>query len=129
MMLKDKKAIIDERLSGLILGQKHSSTVYGKTTYEWHMDDIRVHTSDIRMTYEWHKDDIRVHTSEIQMTYEYTRMTYEYIQVTYAWHTETCEWHTDDMRFKRKIELTFLNILIIVFQNIRFIKEFLVCKR
>ena len=38
--------------------------VYGKTTYEWHTDGIRVHTSDIRMTYE-------------------------YIRVTYGWHTST----------------------------------------
>ena len=39
--------------------------VHGKTTHEWHMDDIRVtygwHTS----TYKWHTDD-RVHTSDIQ---------------------------------------------------------------
>ena len=26
--------------------------VYGNTTYDWHTDVIRVHTSDIRMTYE-----------------------------------------------------------------------------
>ena len=27
--------------------------VHGKTTYESHTDDIRVHTSDIWMTYEY----------------------------------------------------------------------------
>ena len=105
------------------------------------MDDIRVRTSEIRMTYEyirvtygwhtrtyewhtgtckWHTDDIRVHTSD-------KRMTYEYIRVTYASHTGTCEWHADDMRFERKVKLTFLNFLIILFQNIRFVKEFLAC--
>ena len=44
-------------------------SVHGKTTYEWHTDDIRVHKSDIRITYE------------------YIRVTYEYIQVAYGWHT------------------------------------------
>ena len=29
---------------------KRMSLVCGKTTYEWHIDDIRVHTSDIRVT-------------------------------------------------------------------------------
>ena len=48
-------------------------TVHGKTTDEWHTNDIRVHTSDIEMTYE-------------------------YIRVTYGWHTSTHEWHTDDIR-------------------------------
>ena len=84
-----------------------NSMVHGKTTYEWHTDDIQVHTSgymnDIRMTYEyirvtygrhtstyeWHTDDIRVHTSDIRMTYEYIRFTYE-------WHASdirmTCGW-------------------------------------
>ena len=45
------------------------------------------HTS----TYEWHTDDIRVHTSVIGMTYEYTR-------VTYGWHTSTYDWHTNGIR-------------------------------
>ena len=47
--------------------------VHGKTTYEWHTDDIRLYTSDIRMTYK-------------------------YIRVTYGWHTSTYECHTNDMR-------------------------------
>ena len=80
MMLKDKKAIIDERLSGLILGQKDSSTGYGKTTYEWHTDDIRVHTSDIRMTYE------------------YIRAKYGWHASTQEWHTSTYKWHTRDIQ-------------------------------
>ena len=80
--------------------------VQGKSTYEWHTDDIRVHKSDIRMTYEyirvtygwhtstyeWHTDDIQGHTSDIRMTWVHTsniRMTYEYIRVTYGWHTST----------------------------------------
>ena len=64
--------------------------VHGKTTYEWHTDNIRVHTSDIRMTheyirvtygwytstYEWHTDDIQVHTSDIRMAYEWHAGTY-----------------------------------------------------
>ena len=68
--------------------------VHAKTTYEWHTDEIRVHTSDIRMIYEsddWHMDEIRVHTSDI-------RMTNDYIQVIYGWHTSKCEWHMDDIR-------------------------------
>ena len=28
-------------------------SVHGKTTYKGHMDDIQVHTTDIRMTYEY----------------------------------------------------------------------------
>ena len=27
--------------------------VHDKTTYQWHTDDIPVHTNDIRMTYEY----------------------------------------------------------------------------
>ena len=46
---------------------------HGKTTYEWHMNDTGVHTSDIRMTYK-------------------------YIQVTYGWHARIYEWHTNDIR-------------------------------
>ena len=45
------------------------------STYEWQMNDIRVHTSDIRMTYEWDTSDIRMtnewHTSDIRMTFEW----------------------------------------------------------
>ena len=84
------------RMSILLIYQM--KTVHGKTTYEWHTDDIPVHTSDIRMTYEWHAstyewhaDDIRVHRSNIQMTYEYIRVTNE-------WHTSAYEWHMDDIR-------------------------------
>ena len=67
------------------------SYVHSKTTYEWHTDDMRLHTSDIRMTceyirvtygwhtstYEWYKDDIRVHTSDIRMKYEWYTSTYD----------------------------------------------------
>ena len=42
--------------------EKFLKRVHGKTTYEWHTDDIRVHTSHVRMTYE-------------------------YTRVTYGWHT------------------------------------------
>ena len=42
-------------------------------------------------TYEWHMDDIRGHTSDIWMIYKY-------IRVTYGWHTSTYKWHKDDMR-------------------------------
>ena len=66
---------------------------YGKTTYNCHMDDIRLHTSNIRMahdyiratygwhtsTYEWHTDGTRLQTSDI-------RMAHNYIQKTYGWH-------------------------------------------
>ena len=58
---------------------------------------VKPYTSDIRMTtsaYEWHTDDIGVHTSDI-------RMTYEYIWVTYRWHSSTYEWHTDDMQVRK----------------------------
>ena len=34
-----------------------------KTRYEWHMDDIRVHTSGIRMT--WHTNDIEWDTDNM----------------------------------------------------------------
>ena len=88
------------------------------STYERHTDDIeslrvtygwhRVHTSDIRMTYEWHTNDIRVQTNDIQMTYEY-------MQVTYRWHAVS-----------KKNKVNFLNFfLIILFQNIPFVKELL----
>ena len=70
--------------------------VHGKTTYEWHTDDIQVHIIWVTYgwhtsTYEWHTDDIRVRTSDI-------RVTYEYIRVTYGWRTSIYEWHTDDIR-------------------------------
>ena len=45
--------------------------VHGKTTDEWHTNDILVH----RVTHGWHTSDIRVHTSDIPMTYEYKRVT------------------------------------------------------
>ena len=53
-----------------------SKRVHGKTTYEWHTNDIRVHTRD-------------------------RRMTYEYIRITYGWHTSMYEWHTDDIEYIR----------------------------
>ena len=55
----------------------HEFKVHGKTTDDWHTDDIRV-------TYGWHTSGIRV--------------TYEYIRLTYGWHTSTYEWHTSDIR-------------------------------
>ena len=70
--------------------------------YEWHKG---WHTS----TYEWHMNDIRLHTSNIRMI---------------------CKSHMDDMRFGRKIKLTFLKLfdnIICDFQNMWFVKEFLVC--
>ena len=55
-------------------------TVCGKTTYEWHTDDIQVYTSDRRMTCE------------------YIRVTYGYHAITYEWHMNAYEWHTDNIR-------------------------------
>ena len=55
--------------------------VHGKTTYEWHTDDIRVHKSDIRWhtsTYEWNTDDIRVHVDKIWAHTNDTQMTCEW---------------------------------------------------
>ena len=59
-------------------------TVHGKTTDEWHTDDIRVHTSDIWMTYEWHTstsdwdtNGIRVHIDKTQAHANDMRMTWE----------------------------------------------------
>ena len=55
------------------------NSVHGKTTDEWHMDDIRVHTRNIwmtceyiRVTYRW----IRVYTSDIRITFEYIELTF-----------------------------------------------------
>ena len=62
-------------------------SVHGKTTDEWHTNDIRVHTSGIRMTYEWHTSTYEWHTSDMQAHTSDIRMTYEYIRVTYGWHT------------------------------------------
>ena len=91
--------------------------VHGKTTDEWNTDDIRVHTSGIRVTYdslyEWHTGDIQVHASDIRMTYEYIirvhtenirvrtsdiRITYEYKWVAYEWCTSDIQVHTIDIR-------------------------------
>ena len=53
-------------------------------------------------TYEWHTDDIRVHTSDIWMIYEYIRVTYgwhtTHIQVIYRGHASTYEWDTNDIQ-------------------------------
>ena len=94
-------------ISDVDVSFKRGTHVHGKTTYEWHMDDIRVHMSDIRMTCK-HKDDIRVHTSDmplyigaygwltdnmrvqtsdILMAYDYIQILYEHIRMTYEWHT------------------------------------------
>ena len=110
----------------------YDQTIHGKTIYEWHTDDIRVHTSDIWMTYEyirvtyglhtstneWHTDNIRVHTRDI-------RIIYEYIRVTYEWHgiRITFERHTDDMRFQRKIKLSFSKHFE------KSLSKYLICKR
>ena len=93
--------------------------VYGTTTDKWHMDDMRVHTSNIRVTYEYIRVTygyLRVHKNDIRMTYEYIRvaywwhtstykwrtddirMTYEYIRVAYGWHTSIYKWRTDDIQ-------------------------------
>ena len=83
-------------------------------TYGWHTS-----------AYEWHTDDIQVHTSDILITYEY-------IRVTCGWHTSTHEWHDiqmsfechmDDMRFQKKIKLSFLKLL----ENS--LSKYLICKR
>ena len=70
-----------------------------RVTYEWHVS-----------TYEWHADDIWVHTSDIRMTYE---------------------WHTDDIRMtcgsKEKENHLFKSFLIILLQNIWFVKGLLAC--
>ena len=83
----------------------YDQKAHGKTTYEWHADEVRVHTSDIRLTYEyirvpyrWHTSTIEWHTHDIRVQLSDIRMTYEYIRVTYGWHTSKCEWHTDDIR-------------------------------
>ena len=48
------------------IAQNTCLNVRGKTRYEWHTDDIGVHTSDMRMTYEyirlkneWHTNTYR----------------------------------------------------------------------
>ena len=111
-------------MSGL---QNWNEQVHGKTTYEWHTNNIRVHTIDIRMTYEyirvtygwhtrtyeWHPEDIQVHTSDIRVHTSDIRMTYE--------------WHTDDMRFERQIKLSFLKLFDNSLSNFWFVKEFLAC--
>ena len=78
---------------------------YIRMTYEWYTNDIRVHTSGIRVKYEWHTstyewytDDIQVHTDGIKVHMSDIRMTYVCIREAYGWHTSTYEWHTDGMR-------------------------------
>ena len=132
-------------MSGL---QNWNEQVHGKTTYEWHTNDIRVHTIDIRMTYEyirvtygWHTSTYEWHKDDIRMTYEYIRVTYGWHTRTYEWHPEdiqvhtsdirvhtsdirmTYEWHTGDMRFERQIKLSFLKL----FDNS--LSKYLICKR
>ena len=75
---------------------------------------------------------VKPHTSD-------TRMTYEYIRVTYGWHTSAYEWQKNDIRVctsgirmthryvRQKKNKLFKIFLIILFQNIRFVKEFLAC--
>ena len=71
-------------------------------------------------TYQWHMDDIKAHTSDI-------RMTYEYIRVTYEWHTSDIQVHPSDIQMtcgsKEKMKLTFLNL----FDNP--LSKYPVCKR
>ena len=73
-------------------------SVHGKTTYKWHTDDIRVHTSGIWVTYEWHTSTYEWHTNDVRVHTSDFRMTYEYIRVTYGWHMSTYEWDTNNMR-------------------------------
>ena len=83
--LDKKHVIFVMQILQRYVSETHSRLVHGKTTDEWHMDYIQVHTSDMRV----HTDDIRVHTSDIRMTYDIRthtkniRMTYEYIRMTY----------------------------------------------
>ena len=70
-----------------------------------HTSDIRMTYEHIRVTYGWHTstyechmDDIRVHMNDISMTYEYMRVTYGWHASTYEWHTSTYEWNTNDTR-------------------------------
>ena len=60
-------------------------------TYGWHTS-----------TYERHMDYIRVHASNIRMTYEYIRVTYGWyiseIRMTYEWYTSTYDWHANGIR-------------------------------
>ena len=102
-------------------------------TYEWHSDDIRVHTSSYEWhtsTYEWHTDDI--HTSDIRMAFKYMhiimrahgsgmQMTYEYIGVTYEWHTSDTRVHTIDIRMIYKMAYDGLENDI---RNIKLYKRF-----
>ena len=53
------------------------------STYEWHMDDMRVHMSYIKMTYEWHASTYKWHMNDIS---------------TYKWHMTTYEWRTSDLQ-------------------------------
>ena len=73
-------------------------TVYGKTTCEWHTDDIRVHTSEVRMTYEYIQVTYGWHTSDVRMTYKYIRATYGHHTGIYEWHTDDIRVHTSDIR-------------------------------
>ena len=47
-------------------------------------------TKNVSFSYNWHTDDIRVYTSDM-------RMTYEYIRVTHGWNSSIYEWHTNDI--------------------------------
>ena len=88
---------------------------YIRVTYGWHTrtNEWWWHTR----TYEWHTNDTWVHTSDM-------RMTYEYIRVTYGWHT-------NDIRMtcgsKEKENHLFKSFLIILLQNIWFVKGLLAC--
>ena len=55
-----------------VLSQSVSSICFTFSLHEWHMDDIRVHTSD-----EWYTSTYKRHTNEILVTYGYIRLIYE----------------------------------------------------
>ena len=79
----------------------HTSMSLGwhRSTYNWHTDDIPVHTSymplnmsiyechrdNIRVTREWHTSTYKWHTNDIRVTYEYIRLTYKWLQMAYEW--------------------------------------------
>ena len=104
--------------------------IQGKTTGEWHTNDIGVHTSDIRVTYgwhtriyEWHTDYIRVHTNTYQLHTDNMRVHTNDIRVHTSGIQMTYERHMDVMWFERKIKLIFLKL----FDNS--LSKYLICKR
>ena len=64
----------------------------------WHTDDIRVHTSDIRMAYDY-TDDWHTNRSDIR-----------HIEVTYKWHMSDIRVHTIDIWMKYKFHVNDLRM-------------------